>query len=455
MKKIIQILLAFHARLILRKYHPTVVAVTGSVGKTSTRNAIAAVLDGRFVVRSPEENYNNEFGVPLTVIGVKTAGSSVIGWLKVLAKAKMLWLFRDASYPNLLALEYGIDRPGDMDALCKIAPPDVAVFTAVSPVHAEYFDSIEALAHEKAAIVRHLKNGGVAILNGDDPLVMAAAAQVPPPHREPARTTFRSDGEGTGVVVATVTYGFSEGLDVRAENYHVETHDIHHCETDQSFCEIHFDLVIGDERAEVSLPNLLGRGQVYAALAAAAVGRHFNMPLSEIVAALRTLQPQAGRMRPLPGIKETLILDDSYNAAPASMASALEVLRFFSPDESARRIAVLGKMAELGRYSENEHRLLGMRAAEIADILVCVNEEGRDTRRGAIEAGMNERNVEFFATSAEAGRWLDFNVKKGDVVLVKGSQSARMEKVVKDLMAEPLRAGELLVRQYGAWVENT
>ncbi|MEI6511578.1 MAG: UDP-N-acetylmuramoyl-tripeptide--D-alanyl-D-alanine ligase, partial [Candidatus Uhrbacteria bacterium] len=401
MKRIIQFLLAFQARLVLRKYHPTVVAVTGSVGKTSTRNAIAAVLDGRFRVRSPEENYNNEFGVPLTVIGAKTPGASVIGWLKVHAKAKMLWLFRDASYPNLLALEYGIDRPGDMDTLCKIAAPDVAVFTAVSPVHAEYFNSIEALAYEKAAIVRHLKKGGIAILNGDDPLVMASVAQVPPPHGE----------EGTGVVVATVTYGFTEGLDVRAENYHVETHDILRCNAEQPFCEIHFDLVVGDERAEVALPNLLGRGQVYAALAAAAVGRHFNMPLSEIVAALRTLQPQAGRMRPLPGIKETLILDDSYNAAPASMASALEVLRFFSPDENARRIAVLGKMAELGRYSENEHRLLGMRAAEVADILVCVNEEGRDTRRGAIEAGMDERNVEFFATSVEAGRWLDFNVK--------------------------------------------
>ncbi len=431
MKRLIQSLLAIDARLILRKYHPTVVAVTGSVGKTSTRNAIAAVLGGRFVVRSPEENYNNEFGVPLTVIGAKTAGKSVVGWLKVFAKAKRTWLFRDASYPNLLALEYGIDRPGDMDALCGIAPPDVAVFTAVSPVHAEYFDSIETLAHEKAAIVRRLRPGGVAVVNGDDALVMAAIEGHP-----------------------ATTYGFSGGLDVRAENYHVETHDIRLCQPWETFCEIHFDLVIGDDRAEVVLPNLLGRGQVYAALAAAAVGRYFKMPLAEIVAALRTLQPQAGRMRPLPGIKETLILDDSYNAAPASMASALEVLRFFSPDEGSRRVAVLGKMAELGRYSENEHRLLGMRAAEVADILVCVGEESRDTRRGAIEAGMDEGNVEFFSTSTEAGRWMDFNVKKGDVVLVKGSQSARMEKVVKDLMAEPMRAEELLARQYGAWVDK-
>ncbi len=446
MKRLIQSLLALHARLILRRYRPTVVAVTGSVGKTSTRNAIAAVLDGRFVVRSPEENYNNEFGVPLTVIGAKTGGSSVIGWLKVFAKAKRTWLFRDASYPNLLALEYGIDRPGDMDTLCKIAPPDVAVFTAVSPVHAEYFDSIEALAREKAAIVRRLRPGGVAIVNGDDALVMAATFPSP------------SKGEGQGEVfggLPATTYGFSEGLDVRAENYHVETHDIRKCQMGEAFCEIHFDLVIGDERAEVVLPNLLGRGQAYAALAAAAVGRRFGMSLSEIAAALRTLEPQAGRMRPLPGIKGTLILDDTYNAAPASMASALEVLRFFVPDESARRIAVLGKMAELGRYSKNEHRLLGMRAAEVADMLVCVGEESWDVRRGAIEAGMDERNVVSFATSVEAGRWLDFNVRKGDVVLVKGSQSARMERAVKDIMAEPARAKDLLARQYGAWVDET
>jgi UDP-N-acetylmuramyl pentapeptide synthase len=231
---------------------------------------------------------------------------------------------------------------------------------------------------------------------------------------------------------------------VRAENYRVETNPV----------SIAFDLVMGEERVPVVLNDLLGRGQAYAALSAAAVGKHFGLTINEIAEGLERFHPQAGRMRPIRGIKQTLILDDSYNAAPASMAAALEVLRCFEVPESSRRIAVLGRMGELGRYSVDEHRLLGLRTAEVADLLVCVGEEARDIRRGAIEAGMDENAIQYFLNSTEAGRWLDFNVKSGDVVLVKGSQSARMEKVVKDLMTEPLRASELLVRQYGKWLKE-
>lgn len=434
MKGLIQWLLAFFAGRLLRKYRPTVVAVTGSVGKTSTRNAIAAVLATKYRVRQPAENYNNEFGVPLTIIGAKSPGRSVSGWLGVFWKAKMTWLRRDASYPNMLVLEFGLDRPGDIAHLCRIAPPDVGVLTAISPVHVEYFGTVERLTEEKGEIVKGIRAGGIAVLNGDDANVM----------------TTKGDAK-------TVTYGFGEGCDVRGENYRIETRE---GDTDRSFdpgeefCAIHFDLVIGEQRAPVALHNLLGRGQAYAALAAAAVGTHYGLTIDEIVAGLAGFAPQAGRMRPIPGIKGTLLLDDTYNAAPASMAAALEVLRYFTPPEGARRIAVLGKMAELGTYSADEHRLLGLRAAEVADLLVCVGEEARDTRRGAIEAGMDESHVETFANATEAGRWLDFNVKQGDVVLVKGSQSARMEKVTKDLMAEPMRAPELLVRQFGAWLEE-
>lgn len=434
MKNVIKFLLAWHATRIVRRYRPTVVAVTGSVGKTSARNAIAAVLGAKFRVRSSGENYNNEFGVPLTIIGEKTPGKSAVGWLRIFAKASLLSAFAPTPlrpYPNMLVLEYGLDRPGDILNLCKLAPPDVGVFTAVSPVHAEYFDSVEELAKEKGEIVRNVREGGVAVMNGDDAAVMGQRGSA-----------------------KAVTYGFGDGLDVRAENYRVETREDFSFDPGEEFCAVHFDLVIGDERAPVTLSNFLGRGQVYAALAAAAVGRHFGLSIDETVEGLKNFKPQAGRMRALPGIKGTLVLDDSYNAAPASMAAALEVLRYFAPVESARRVAVLGKMAELGRYSENEHRLLGMRAAEVADLLVCVGEEARDIRRGALEAGMDEASIETFSDSVEAGRWMDFNAKQGDVILVKGSQSARMERTVKDLIADPARAAELLVRQYGKWLEE-
>ncbi len=424
MKKLIQSLLAYFAKQILHKHRPTVVAVTGSVGKTSTRNAIAAVLSTKFSVRSPSENYNNEFGVPLTIIGEKSGGKSIFGWLQVFRKAiATRYTLHATSYPQILVLEYGLDHPGDISYLCQIAPPDISVLTAVTPVHAEFFTSVEDLAKEKGQIVRGMKSGGVAFLNVDEPLVMAE----------------RTD-------CLTVTYGFNSDADVRVENYQTDAY--------MDRCATRFDLCLYEERTPVVLPNLLGRGQVYAALAAVAVGKQLGMTTDEIVTGLATLQPQAGRMRPLAGIKGTLLLDDTYNAAPASMSAALDVLRDFSPVQQGRRIAVLGKMAELGRYSEDEHRLLGLHAAEVADILVCVNEEALDIRRGAIEAGMDETHIHYFKDSTEAGRWLDFNVKQGDVILIKGSQSSRMEKAVKDILAQPTQAKNLLVRQYGTWLET-
>lgn len=434
MKALVQRILAHKAKRIVAKYKPAVVAVTGSVGKTSTRNAIAAVLAGTKHVRTNIENYNNEFGVPLTIIGEKSPGKSLLGWLKVMWKAKALLAGTNMDYPNVLVLEYGMDHPGDLHALCAIAQPDISVLTAISPVHAEYFDSIDALANEKATLLREVKPDGQVVVNADDERVMGVREQAAAP---------------------VTTYGFSAMADVRGGNFAVRAREDFSFDPGEVFSEAVFDVEVNGEERLITLPNMLSESQASAALAAIAVGRMFGMTLEEIEKRLPAFTPQAGRMRPIPGIKGCLLLDDSYNAAPASMRAALRVLAGFSPVEGARRIAVLGKMAELGRYSEEEHQLLGKRVAEAkADILVTVGEPARDIRRAAVASGFPEEHAEHFDTSEEAGRWLDFHVKTGDVILVKGSQSARMEKVVKDLMAEPMRAPELLVRQYGKWLEE-
>lgn len=430
MKEFVQKLLAWKIKKILAKYQPKVVAVTGSVGKTSTRNAIATVLSSSFRVRTTMENYNNEFGIPLTILGMKSPGRSLIGWAKVFWVADKLLLMRDPNFPNMLVLEYGADRPGDIAYLCGLAKPDVSVLTAISPVHVEFFDGLEGLKQEKGTILTHATS--LAVLNADDAQVMSmqSLAKVP-----------------------IVTYGMQDA-DVRARDVRVETRDDFSFEPGEEFSAIHFQLTQknGEETPAV-LHNMLGMGQVGAVLAATAVGEHFGMSVEEIASTFQRLEPQAGRMRPIAGIKGSLILDDSYNAAPASMRFAVDELARFSLAEGARRIAALGKMAELGDLSEQEHRLIGMKLAEIgADLVVTVGEPARDIRRGAIEAGIPEEHTQHFETSEEAGRYLDREIKKGDVVLVKGSQSARMEKVVKDLMAEPLRAQELLVRQSKAWV---
>ncbi len=433
MKSFIQFWIQWLAKKIVQKYHPTIVAVTGSVGKTSTRQAIATVLGTRFHVRTAAKNYNNEFGVPLTIIGEDSPGRSLFGWLRVLWRAKWLWLKTDASYPNLLVLEYGVDHPGDMAKLCAIARPDVAVLTALSHVHVENFGTFEKLTAEKAVLLEKVKPEGLAVLNADDEHVRALGSRAAAPVR---------------------TYGMTAPADVRAADVRLETRQDFSFEPGEPFSELHFRIVSSQGEEPVALLNLLGAGQVSAALAAATVGLHLGVPLHEIVARFSELSGEPGRLRPLPGIKGSLILDDTYNAAPASVKAALDVLRQFSPAESARRIAVLGKMAELGTYSEAMHREIGAKAVGIADLLITVGEEPRDIRRGALEAGLAEEKTQHFEMPELAGRWLDREIKKGDIVLVKGSQSARMEKVVKDIMAEPSRAAELLVRQYGKWLEE-
>lgn len=427
MKKFIQLLIAKKARKLIAKHKPIIVGVTGSVGKTSTRDAIATLLSSKFEVGQNFKNYNNEFGLPLTILGKKSPGRSVFGWLSILFSTPK-------SFPQVFVLEYGIDRPGDMDALCEIAKPTIAVMTRISPVHVEFFRSVEQLAEEKAKLLSAVAPDGLVVLNADDPRVMGLTHHAQAPYK---------------------TYGFSASAGVRSVDYKLWTRDDFSFEPGELFSKLSFRVETEHDRLDIEMKNVLGRSTVSAVLAGVAVAQHFGVTDEQIRLAITQLEFEPGRMNAIPGIKGSLILDGSYNAAPASMQSALEVLGEFHPSEGARRVAVLGYMAELGSLSEQEHRLIGMKAAEIGtDILVTVGELARDIRRGAIEAGVPEDHTHHFPDAVEAGRWLDGELKKGDIVLVKGSQSARMEKVVKDVMAEPMRASELLVRQEDYWLST-
>lgn len=425
MKKFIQKLITKKTQKLLAQHKPFVIAVTGSVGKTSVRNAIATILSAKFRVAPTIKNYNNEFGVPLTILGARSPGKSIFGWLKIL-------LSTPRTVPQVYVLEYGIDHPGDMTHLCDIASPNISVLTRISPVHAEFFASIPALAEEKAILLARTASDGLCILNADDSLVMGTSGHAAAP---------------------IITYGFSETAQIRASNYELTTRDDFSFEPGETFSTVTADVTTPDhDQMQLTLLNILGKANVSVFLPAIAIAKHLGLTHDEILSKISEVKLEPGRMNPIPGIKGSLILDASYNAAPASMLAALEVLRGFSPVERTRRIAVLGHMAELGPLSENEHRMLGMRAAEAGvDLLVTVGELSVHTQRGAIEAGLSELQTQHFSNSTDAGRWLDAQIKKGDIVLIKGSQSARMERVVKDLMAEPLKAEELLVRQEKSW----
>lgn len=418
------------AKRAITQFKPTIVAITGSYGKTSTKEAIATVLGVKYQVRTAEKNFNNEIGVPLTILGMESPGRSVIGWLRLLWRARHM-----KEMPEVLVLEFGADHPGDIAALCELAPPTIGVVTGISSVHAEYFDSIDMLAAEKAHLVRTLPAHGLALLNADD-----------------ARASAMADGLRASVR----RYGATDTADVQATHIALSTRLDDDFDIGETFAITTAQVQVGGHVVgSLRLENAIGYAPVLTCLAALAVGDFMNISMSDAMSALnKQIHALPGRLRPLAGIKGSLIIDDSYNAAPAAMAHGLDILKQFTPGERVdRRIAVLGQMAELGAYDEQEHRLMGMKVAECADVFLAVGERMMVAVEAAKEAGMSADSVEWFANSEEAGRYLDRVIQEGDVVYVKGSQSARMEKVVKDVMAQPELAEQLLVRQDGKWLK--
>ncbi|MEK7606703.1 MAG: Mur ligase family protein [Patescibacteria group bacterium] len=424
MKYILALKLQFLARLILKKYQPRIIAITGSVGKTSVKDAIFAVVSKQISAWRSPANYNNELGVPLAIIGARSGGRSVFAWLGVFLRALRI-IFFPFSYPKILVLEMGADHPGDIQKLALLAVPEMSVVTAVSSAHTEFFGDIKRVAEEKGRIIDALPRIGVAILNRDDDLAYAMAA--------------RSKGR-------VVTYGFRDGSDVQAREMKMRSGGPY------SLGGVSFTLRHQGNSLTVFLPGVAGRQHVFAALAAAAAGFSFGMTLAAVVEGLGAYTPPAGRMRLLPGIKNTILIDDTYNASPRAALEALLALKSLADARGgARRIAVLGDMLELGGETENAHREVGARAAESADMLIGVGEASRFLCEEAQKCGMSKSTVAHFHTAAEAGHWLQDEVRSGDVVLVKGSQGVRMERIVKEVMGEPLRAKELLVRQSDEW----
>lgn len=427
MKKLVMRLLQMTAKRVLARYRPIIVGITGSVGKTSTREAVALALGGAFAVRTPAKNYNNEFGLPLAILGEKSPGKDAWGWLKLFWRTA-----RIRSFPQMLVLEYGADAPGDIAALCAIAEPHVSVITAVSPVHLANYPNWDALVSEKMSLGLLTDPAGTVVLHADDATVLRMRERM---------------------AANVITYGIHASADVRATEVRVVPRYDASFEQGEAFVVTTAKVQAFGETAELKLRNCIGEAPVLSCVAAIAVAHTFGVALEDAVARLnKELRPVPGRLHPLPGIKGSLLIDDSYNAAPASMAMALGTLRVFVPGSAhARRIAVLGKMAEIGVTSREEHELVGREVAATADLFIAVGEEMWAAADTAVAAGMDREHVERVADAVEAGRYLDRVVQSGDIVLIKGSQSARMERTVKDVLADPLHAAELLVRQDAGW----
>ncbi len=389
----------------IRKYQPGVIAVTGSVGKTSTKEAIFSTLSPYRHVRANRKNFNNELGVPLTILGDYPEIGGKLFWLKVIFLAFSRLIFR-MRYPELLVLEYGVDKPGDMKYLLDIARPQIGVITAIGeiPVHVEFFSGPEALAREKSKIIENLPSTGFAVLNFDDDAVYEM--------KERTRAHIMS-------------FGFGEGAEVRITNYEVRMDGANPA-------GISFKLNYAGSFVPIHLDGCFGKAQAYAAAAGASLGIIFGLNLVKIAEALSEFKAPSGRGKLIPGVKQTFILDDAYNASPLSMGAAIDTVENL---KAKRKVAVLGDMLEIGKYTVEAHEDIGRLVSGRFDILFTVGSRAKFIATAAEKEGMPKKNIHSFDTAEEAAPEVQKLIRKGDLILIKASHSIGLDKIVEEIKA--------------------
>lgn len=425
-RNIITYIIEIEAKLTLRKYKPKIIAVTGTVGKTSTKDAIFTVLGDALIARKSMKSFNSEIGLPLTILGCENAWSNPFLWLRNILHGLVLLIMR-VHYPKWLVLEMGADRPGDIARAVAWVKPNIAVITRFGdvPVHVEAFKSPEELFEEKSNLAKALRSSGVLVLNADDPKVLAL--------RDKTKAKV-------------ITYGTSSDAMFRGTNIQVMYDKSAHSKVPSGMT---FKLEYDGNVFPVTLLGVLGTQPIFNALAALAVGVYLKLNIVEMVNKLSAHESPRGRMRLLPAIKDALIIDDTYNSSPVAALAALVALK--NIETNGKRIAVLGDMLELGKFTIEEHKKIGAFAGSFANILIAVGPRARYIVEGAIEQDMSEKNVIEFGDSQSAGKYLESIIGAGDIVLIKGSQGMRMERAVEEIMAHPEAASELLVRQEEEW----
>jgi UDP-N-acetylmuramoyl-tripeptide--D-alanyl-D-alanine ligase len=361
------------AAAVRRLWGKTLVGITGSVGKTTTKEAIAHLLATRLRVLKSEGNFNNHFGLPLMLLRLEAGHDAAV-------------------------IELGMSHLGEIAALARIAQPEIGVVTAVAPVHLEFFKSVAEIARAKYELVESLHAGGTAVLNADDEYV----------------SQFGRDFHGK-----VITFGLRPAADVRAENIQP-----------RGPAGSVFDLVVGACREKATLP-LVGTHNVSNALAAVAVALERGLTPSEAVAALATLTPADKRGQVLQ-IGNITLINDCYNSNPKALDAMVDTLAAMP---AKRRIVVAGEMLELGPTGEELHRQCGRHlAGKEIDLLLGVRGLAQPMVEAAKSAGIT---AEFVATPEEAGEWLLREMRDGDVVLLKASRGVKLEKALEAISRQP------------------
>lgn len=421
-KPLILTAITWEAKAALARHRPYIIGVTGNLGKTSTKDAIYAVMKDTYHTRRSEKSMNSEFGVPLTILGEKSGWNNPVKWLLVIVRGFFVPFQKD--YPTHLVLEIGADRPDDIKSIASWIKPDVVVVTQFGqvPVHIEFFPNRDAVIEEKGRLVEALKKSGVFIYNKDD--------------HDAIKLLGKTEAK-------KVSIGIHEAADIRAEGVRFYGMPIEGTEAEVS---------VDGKKERLVLPEVAGKSPVYCALPALAVARELGIPTEKAIKALYDEPKPKGRMRLLVGMNNSTIIDDSYNASPKATEHGLKTLSEI--ETSGRKIAVLGDMLELGEHTHDEHYKIGKIAAKSCHRLYTVGIRSRVMAEGALDEKMSDDAIMQCDTSLEAGKELVQIIKEGDVIYVKGSQSMRMERAIEMILAKNHNPKAVLVRQEDEWLKR-
>lgn len=409
--KIIYRILRDSAKRVIGRNNPKIIAITGTVGKTSAKEAICATLREKYVddVFATAGNLNTEIGVPLTVLGYKNQPSA-IAWPFVLL---VMWVRSFyIKCPKYLILELAVDRPGDMDYFGGFINPDIGVITAITPVHMANFKGIEELRLEKRKLFSMLKKNGTIIYNIDDKNI----------------GSFKSEN--------VCGYSVLKSVDIYATNLLINRNGNN------------YTLNLGKRAHEIK-SKLIGTQMVSSQLAGASVGWKLGIEDNLIVKALKEQKPLPGRMNLIEGKDEITIIDDTYNASPASVKAALDVLANIK--SFGRRVAILGNMNELGSIEKDAHREAAKYARGKVDFAIFVGQNAKVM----FEEFNDTKPSIAFNSRIEAESALEKLLLNNDLVLIKASQNGNyFEEIVKKLMKNPKESDKILVRQSKYWLHK-
>ncbi len=424
-KKIITTLITLEARLVQKRYYPTVVAVTGSIGKTSTKDGLFTMLTEFVHVRKSQKSFNSDTGVPLSILGLPNAWTNPVLWVWNLIRGASQIIY--TQYPKWLVLEVGADKPNDIRDVAKWLKPNIVVITKFPEImaHIEFFESRDAVINEKASLAEALSKDGLLILNADDADVLALRNRV---------------------LCRTLTYGVSKEATVR-----LVSKELLYAPRDGAVFPsgIKLEVDVAGTHVTLMIDGALGDSHSMVVLASLALAYGRNFDIFRAARALERYATPPGRLSLIDGRNQSLIIDDTYNSSPEAAIHALGILK--SLKTKGRKIAVLGDMLELGKLAVEAHKGVGKVAADSVDMLITVGIRATHIAENAFMFGLGKDKVIEARDAYQAGEIVREMLSIGDIVLVKASQGIRLERTVEMLMAKPEEAKERLVRQEREW----